>query len=137
MSLVFLKDRTEYEDYDVNPLRAYYKWENTFNTPLELPPNSQVAYISSTIPLEQMATLNENNDNFFIQIGIPGLNATNIIKMDTGTFSSFPAFIQAVNEALNNWNIQGDFNTDAQTLSSGVLVNNNGCEVYSVILILN
>ena len=126
MSLVFLKDRTEYEDYDVNPLRAYYKWENTFNTPLELPPNSQVAYISSTIPLEQMATLNENNNSFFIQVGIPGLNATNIIKMDTGTFSSFPAFIQAVNEALNNWNIQGDFNTDAQTLSSGVLVNNNG-----------
>ena len=96
MSLVFLKDRAEYEDYDVNPLRAYYKQENTFNTPLELPPNSQVAYISSTIPLEQMATLNENNDNFFIQIGIPGLNATNIIKMDTGTFSSFA-------RAFNPW----------------------------------
>ena len=71
MSLVFLKNATTAgSDGHMKP----YSWSNNFDTPLVLPPDSQVAYISSTMQKEKTIILEEGNDLLWFQIGNMQLN---------------------------------------------------------------
>jgi hypothetical protein len=54
MSLVFLKNDTTQNDFDANQHMKPYDWLNNFDTPLILPPDSQVAYISSTMERDKV-----------------------------------------------------------------------------------
>ena len=70
MSLVFLKNATNNGgDEHMQP----YSWSNNFDTPLVLPPDSQVAYISSTMQREKTIILTDE-DHLWFQIGNEQLN---------------------------------------------------------------
>ena len=70
MSLVFLKNATNNgSDDHMKP----YQWSNNFDTPLVLPPDSQVAYISSTMGREKTIILTDE-DHLWFQIGNQQLN---------------------------------------------------------------
>ena len=125
MSLVFLKKRFDENEFH-NPFDKNYKWTSTFNSPLELPANAQVAYISSTIPMAASPTIGDENDEFYIVIGNDELNMPYKINLPIGTFESFASMAQVLNQICNRDNQQVDWNTDTTTSVGGVITNVNG-----------
>ena len=73
MSLVFLKNSTNNGTANSDDHMKPYAWSNNFDTPLILPPDSQVAYISSTMQREKTIILTDA-DNLWFQIGNQQLN---------------------------------------------------------------
>mgnify|MGYP003626957657 CR=1 FL=1 len=87
MSLVFLKNSTTAgSDGHMLP----YSWSNNFDTPLVLPPDSQVAYISSTMGRQKTIILTDA-DHMWFQIGNTELN----IPM--------PMYFTSPNEEQETW----------------------------------
>lgn len=126
MSLVFLKNRDiKYAD-ETEESRPHYLWSNTFNTPLKLPPNSQVAYIQSTIALAKSLAITNENDVLYVVIGNPEINPTMRIPLPQGQPINIDAFMQVLNTQLNNWSMDSGFKTTEQTITGGNIVNQNG-----------
>ena len=109
MSLVFLKNRNR-EIITGNNHISSNRWTNCFNTPLSLPPNSQVAYISSTLLIDGGIYLDGRNNTLFVCIGNPEINPT--IEIDLGDIEGYitpSQLVERVNNALNSQNLQADW----------------------------
>ena len=123
MSLVFLKNKI-LDDEDDWSSRPLYQWTNTFDTPLKLPPNSQVAYIQSTIALAKSLSIASNNDALYVVIGNPSLNPTMRVPLPLGQPNDAATLAQIITSQLNTWSLQADFKTSEQVISAGGLITN-------------
>ena len=74
MSLVFLKNETTANNGLNDTHLLPYDWTNHFASPFILPPNSQVAFVSATMNRLATAQIEEPNNKYWLQIGIPSLN---------------------------------------------------------------
>ena len=72
MSLVFCKNEDQSQVAGRATGLKPYRWSNYFTQPIKIPPNSQVAYISSSFNLNQNGSIQENPTYF--TIGVPALN---------------------------------------------------------------
>ena len=120
MSLVFLKNATTAgSDGHMKP----YSWSNNFDTPLVLPPDSQVAYISSTMQKEKTIIFEEGNDLLWFMIGNFQLNLP------------MPMYLTSPNGLAEDWSAvaariknngyvgKTDFMYDGQTGGYGAVYN--------------
>lgn len=91
MSLVFLKNDTNNPNVGANDHMKPYDWENNFSTPLVLPVDSQVAYISSTMMRDKVIDLTDPVGNFWMQIGTGQLSIPMPVNLNTspGTTDSW------------------------------------------------
>lgn len=109
MSLVFLKNRNR-EIITGNNHISSNRWTNCFNTPLSLPPNSQVAYISSTLLIDGGIYLDGRNNFLYVCVGNPDINPT--IEIDLGDIEGYitpSQLVDRVNNALNSQSLQADW----------------------------
>ena len=89
MSLVFLKNDTNNATPGANDHMKPYAWSNYFDTPLVLPPDSQVAYISSTMSRNQVIDFPAPNNVFWLQTGESQMNLPFPIILDTTTSTTW------------------------------------------------
>lgn len=109
MSLVFLKNRNR-EIIPGNNHISNNRWTNCFNTPLSLPPNSQVAYISSTLLIDGGIYLDGRNNVLYVCVGNPDINPT--IEISLGDIEGYitpKQLVERVNNALNIQSLQADW----------------------------
>ena len=83
MSLVFLKNDTNNANIAANDHLKPYDWANYFDTPLVLPPDSQVAYISSTMQRDKVIAFDDPQNVLWIQFGNSQMNIPMPIRIDT------------------------------------------------------
>ena len=83
MSLVFLKNDTNNINVAANDHMKPYDWANYFDTPLVLPPDSQVAYISSTMTRDKVIDFPAPQNVLWMQTGNEQLNIPMPIILDT------------------------------------------------------
>ena len=72
MSLVFTKNQDQSQVSGRPSGLLPYRWSNYFTQPLRIPPNSQVAYISSSFNLNQNGNIQD--EPIYMTIGTPALN---------------------------------------------------------------
>ena len=113
MSLVFLKSETNNPNVQANDHMKPYDWENNFSTPLVLPKDSQVAYISSTMSRDKVINLSDPVANFWMQIGLPQLSIPMPIQLNTSpgfsdTWTDVAARLTAAQAYLGNTDFMND-----------------------------
>ena len=114
MSLVFLKNDTNNVNVGANDHLKPYDWANYFDTPLVLPPDSQVAYISSTMQREEVIDLPAPENVLWLQTGNSQLNLPMPIIFDTTQGAE--TWSQVTNQiTANAYTGQTDFMWDGQS----------------------
>ena len=113
MSLVFLKNDTNNPNLGANDHMKPYDWENNFSTPLVLPIDSQVAYISSTMQRDKVIDLQDPVGNFWMQIGTGQLSIPMPVNLNsspgsTDTWSNVAARLTAASKELGNTDFMPD-----------------------------
>tara|TARA_R110000737_G_scaffold11931_4_gene27876 strand:+ start:1001 stop:3445 length:2445 start_codon:yes stop_codon:yes gene_type:complete len=88
MSLIFLKNDTNSTFSTANDHMKPYDWANNFDTPLVLPVDSQVAYISSTMSRDKVINFTAPQDNLFVQVGPGQLNIPMPLPLTTAPGST-------------------------------------------------
>ena len=117
MSLVFLKNDTNQSDFDANQHMKPYDWLNNFDTPLILPPDSQVAYISSTMERDKVVNFEGDDANIWIQIGDPQLSIPMPLQLNTDNTSAGTSTWTDIAAKFGGYNCLGnaDFMSDGLT----------------------
>ena len=122
MSLVFLKNDTNNVNVGANDHLKPYDWANYFDTPLVLPPDSQVAYISSTMQRDSVIEFNDPENVLWLQTGNSQMNLPMPIRIDTTQGAE--TWEQIVNQiTANPYTGQTDFMWDG--LSGGLTASYN------------
>tara|TARA_R110002050_G_scaffold111342_2_gene224808 strand:+ start:244 stop:2607 length:2364 start_codon:yes stop_codon:yes gene_type:complete len=117
MSLVFLKNDTNNNRVSANDHLKPYNWANYFDSPLVLPPDSQVAYISSTMSRDEVIDLPEPDNVLWLQTGNAQMNIPMPIIFDTTQGAE--TWTQVLNQVTANaYTGQTDFMYDG--LSGGL-----------------
>lgn len=117
MSLVFLKNDTNNASVGANDHLKPYNWANYFDTPLVLPPDSQVAYISSTMSRDEVIDLPEPDNVLWLQTGNEQMNIPMPLIFDTTQGAE--TWTQVLNQISQNiYTGQTDFMYDG--LSGGL-----------------
>jgi len=107
MSLIFLKNDDESViDGRPNGMKPY-RWSNYFTQPIKIPPNAQVAYVSSSFSLNPNDEIEGNP--YGVVIGDPCLNPTIPLYLPTQHLLGTQA-INNVGLQPNYYGVDGDFN---------------------------
>tara|TARA_R110002020_G_scaffold181364_2_gene376196 strand:- start:4777 stop:7239 length:2463 start_codon:yes stop_codon:yes gene_type:complete len=123
MSLVFLKNDTNSANVAANDHMKPYDWENNFSTPLVLPVDSQVAYISSTMQRDKVIDLQDPVSNFWLQVGTGQLSIPMPINLNsasgsTDTWELIAARLTGQSSVIGNTDFMPD-GTGGGTASGG------------------
>ena len=115
MSLVFLKNDTNNASVNANNHLKPWNWANYFDTPLVLPPDSQVAYISSTMSRDNVIDFPAPNNVLWLQTGNQQMNLPMPIRLDTSQGAE--TWDAVTNQITNNAYVGGttDFMYDGLT----------------------
>ena len=123
MSLVFTKNEDQSQVSGRPSGLLPYRWSNYFTQPLKIPPNSQVAYISSSFNLNQNGNIQD--DPIYMTIGIPSLNMPTPIIPPERFVDSWKDEANLLAELANQYGTDSDYNdiNQDQQLYEGVIQN--------------
>ncbi len=107
MSLVFTKNEDQSQVAGRPTGLLPYRWSNYFTDPIKIPPNSQVAYISSAFNLNQNGSIQENP--IYMTIGEPALNMPIPIRPPERFVDSWRDEVNFLAKLANQYNTDTDY----------------------------
>ena len=108
MSIVFTKNQDQSQVSGRPSGLLPYRWSNYFTQPLKIPPNSQVAYISSTFNLNQNGNIQDNP--MYMTIGEPALNMPIPLIPPERFVDSWKDEVNFLAELANQYGTDSDYN---------------------------
>ena len=107
MSLVFTKNQDQSQVSGRPSGLLPYRWSNYYTQPLKIPPNSQVAYISSTFNLNQNGNIQD--EPIYMTIGVPALNMPIPIIPPERFVDSWTDEVNFLAELANQYGTDNDY----------------------------
>ena len=107
MSIVFTKNEDQSQVAGRPTGLLPYRWSNYFTQPIKIPPNSQVAYISSSFNLNQNGNIQDNP--MYMTIGVPSLNMPIPIRPPERFVDSWKDEVNFLAELANNYGTDTDY----------------------------
>ena len=108
MSIVFTKNQDQSQVSGRPSGLLPYRWSNYFTQPIKIPPNSQVAYISSTFNLNQNGNIQDNP--MYMTIGEPALNMPIPLIPPERFVDSWKDEVNFLAELANQYGTDSDYN---------------------------
>lgn len=108
MSLVFTKNEDQSQVAGRPTGLLPYRWSNYFTQPIKIPPNSQVAYISSSFNLNQNGSIQD--EPIYMTIGEPALNMPIPIRPPERFVDSWKDEVNFLAELANQYGTDTDYN---------------------------
>ncbi len=108
MSLVFTKNEDQSQVAGRPTGLLPYRWSNYFTDPIKIPPNSQVAYISSAFNLNQNGSIQEEPTYF--TIGVPALNLPIPLRPPERFVDSWKDELNFLARLANEYGTDTDYN---------------------------
>jgi hypothetical protein len=108
MSIVFCKNEDQSQVAGRPTGLLPYRWSNYFTNPIKIPPNSQVAYISSSFNLNQNGSIQENPT--YMTIGVPALNMPIPIRPPERFVDNWKDEVNFLARLANEYGTDTDYN---------------------------
>ena len=108
MSLVFTKNEDQSQVAGRPTGLLPYRWSNYYTQPIKIPPNSQVAYISSSFNLNQNGSIQE--EPTYITIGVPSLNMPIPLKPPERFVDNWKDELNFLAKLASNYGTDTDYN---------------------------
>ena len=108
MSLVFTKNEDQSQVAGRPTGLLPYRWSNYYTQPIKIPPNSQVAYISSSFNLNQNGSIQE--EPTYITIGVPALNMPIPLKPPERFVDNWKDELNFLAKLASNYGADTDYN---------------------------
>jgi len=124
MSLVFCKNKDNSQISAQPSSLLPYRWSNYYTQPIKIPPNSQVAYVSSTFNMNTTGRIQDETYMYFL-IGQPELNAHIPIKPPDDNVDDWAQELNFLGSLCNNYTCDATY-TDVNNKSAiyeGVIQN--------------
>ena len=108
MSLIFVKNDDDSVRSGRHTSLLPYRFSNFFTQPIQIAPNSQIAYVSSTFKMNTAGYIEA--DPFYALIGSPQMNATIPLYVPKTSVDSWTREINFLGALVNSYGTDGNYN---------------------------